>query len=77
MRVEKGTDFVEITDGLSVDQNGGEVWFISSSLDPHVLPDQFHAQVQKTDTEGYQKLEEAVLSWARRNEYAVITNPSA
>lgn len=64
MRFEKGTDFVEITDGISTDKSEGAVWFVESSLDFKGLPIEFRERIQKSDTERYQKLKNAVSSWA-------------
>lgn len=69
MRYEKGSDFVEITDGIS--SNNGEssieVWIVESSVKP--LPGELSARIQKTDLEGYEQLKVALSNWAKANEY--------
>ena len=71
MRFEKEGNFIEVTDGISADNDrfGIEVWFIETNLDFKDLPIEFRAQVLKSDVDGYAKLEAAVLSWTYRNEY--------
>ncbi len=56
MRFEKGTDFVEIVDGISTDKSEGAIWFVDSNLDFKDLPTEFRERIQKSDTERYQKL---------------------
>ena len=77
MRVEKGSDFVEITDGLSVDHKGCEVWFIESSIDLNALPENLRVQVQKSDTVGFEKLKKALLNWAEDNTFVLVSSKSA
>ena len=77
MRVEKESDFVEIADGLSVDHNGREVWFIESSIHLKDLPEKLRVQVQKSDTGGFEKLKKALLNWAEDNKFVLVPSKSA
>ena len=69
MRYEKGNDFVEITDGISNDNNNKsvEVWIIESSVNP--MPGELGGRIQKTDLEGFEQLKEALSNWSEINEY--------
>ena len=66
MRFEKDGDFVEITDAVSANANC-EVWFIETNLNFENLPVEFRKQVPKTDKNGFEKLKNAVVNWAKNS----------
>jgi hypothetical protein len=66
MRFEKDGKYLEIAQGISADKNGKPVWCIETDLDQRKLPESIKMQVEKTDREGYKRLKNAVIAWAKR-----------
>ena len=78
LRWEKDQDYVEITSGVSVDDEyNGAVWYIETNLNFEDLPIKFKRQVAKKDVEGFKELKQLVSQWAEENEYELASSDSS
>lgn len=75
MLFEKGTDYVEITDGLVEVADGSttdnEVWCINTNI-VAPYPEEFKGIIRKSDTNGFENLKNFVLDWAGTNKFKRI-----
>jgi hypothetical protein len=72
MRYENGSDFVEITHGMSIDhtRESFEVWCVDTNLG--FIPEELAVPVRKTDHEGFENLKKVVSAWAETRGYVPV-----
>ena len=76
MRYENESNFVELVCGMSNDHADPNVaaWHVETDLG--VLPGELWGQVRVGDSEGFEKLKEAMSSWAEANDYGLVPSKS-